>query len=228
VKKHVVVILTVIYLFSYSQITFAKPSQTSINILAAVTTKSTEQIDAAKDTNVQVNSESVQNDTSLKRKALAPKELKKTAGVLPGAIIYKLERAIEALKLFFTKNEEKLAVLKAEYAVERAAEATFLIENGKSDRLDKAAEEYLKTLTSSTEHLKKALDKVPEKTKEEIKALVEISEKMIENITKLSEQKDEGKGEYKKIEVDVKARNELKIIEEKAKEELRKQDENKR
>jgi chromosome segregation ATPase len=109
------------------------------------------------------------------------KEIGDSAGVLPDSHFYQLERKLEQLKLAITKSEEKLAVLKAKYANERACEAVIMTNKGKVEFANQATAEYIKLLASATKHINTAIE-VKEETVQIIEVLNEshkTSEEMI-------------------------------------------------
>jgi hypothetical protein len=146
-KRYIAAIITGVYLISLVQIVRASEDGKTIP-------KTNTAIENVK----QKASKPLETDKSIKIEVVTEDELNRTAGVLPGAILYKLERAIEKLRLAVAKNEEKLAALKAEYALERAAEAAVLTEKGKTKKAERAVEEYIEAIASASEHLNAALE----------------------------------------------------------------------
>lgn len=69
-----------------------------------------------------------------------------------------LERAIEDLQLAITSSEQNLAELKAQYALERAAEAVVMVNEGEEELANQATSEYVEMLAAATEHLNKAIE----------------------------------------------------------------------
>lgn len=158
-KKHIVAILAGIYLFSSVKVAHANPNESDPTTQAPITTTVTEKVNSTEQADV--IGETTTNETTevtAEKTPVSEEELKETAGVIPGTILYKLERAIEDLNIAITKSEEKLAALKSQYAVERAAEAAILTENGDFDMADKAVEEYMETIASVSEHLNTAIE----------------------------------------------------------------------
>lgn len=63
------------------------------------------------------------------------------AGIAPGNILYKLDRAIENVRLNLTKKEEKKALLLEQYSIERIGESEKVIEDKGYDKAEELLEE---------------------------------------------------------------------------------------
>lgn len=100
----------------------------------------------------EVTTVEVQNEVTADEKVIS-----ETAGILPDSPLYSLEVKIEQLQIAITQSQEKLASMKAEFAVERAAEAIVMTNEEEDELAEKATNEYLKMLASSAAHINKAI-----------------------------------------------------------------------
>jgi hypothetical protein len=161
-RRHIVALLVGIFLFSSAKIVYA--SQPDTTAQASVTAAAAEQTGTAGETSGPENNVTAPSGTSIEAAPVSGEEIKQTAGILPGTILYRLERSIENLELAITTSEESLAALKAQFAEERAAEAAILTENGETELADDAAEEYMETIASAADHLNNAIEQKDEAT----------------------------------------------------------------
>jgi len=90
--------------------------------------------------------------------SLTFEKIMNSAGVLPNSLLYNMERAIEQLQIAITQSEEKLALLKAQFATERAAEVVVMYNEGEEEIASKTMSEYNKMLASAAQHINKAIE----------------------------------------------------------------------
>lgn len=84
--------------------------------------------------------------------------VEETAGITPDSFLYELERLIERIQLSITQSEERLALLQAELALERAAEAALMIAGDNQELANQVTEEYKLSLEAAAAHLTAAIE----------------------------------------------------------------------
>lgn len=151
-------------------------------------------------------------------------------GTTPDSIFYGLDRAMESIKLAFTRNPEKRASVHLAHAEERIAELQEMIQKNKTKYTQKLLQDRENSLTKAQEEIQKVeqkgkdvselaakveevtskhlailtslLEKVPEQAREHIQNAIEKSSrsKAVEAITK---EKQEQKAEEREEETEI-------------------------
>jgi hypothetical protein len=81
-----------------------------------------------------------------------------TAGITPDSILYPVERLIEDIQLALTGNEIDKAELLTENAQERLAEAQIMMDEGKTELAQEAANDYTETVDKTGDILQNQVD----------------------------------------------------------------------
>lgn len=125
-----------------------------------------------------------ENAVQTENKVVLDENVKDSAGILSTSPFYSIERGIEQLQIAITKSQEKLALLKARIANERAAEAVVLASEGKEELADEATVEYIKMLALAANHINNAIESKDNavKTLENINEAYSNSQELIKSL----------------------------------------------
>lgn len=90
--------------------------------------------------------------------AAGTEDTKSAAGITPDSILYPVDKAIESIRLALTAGDIEKATLLTEFAEERLAEASVMLEEGKTELADTAAKDYTDTIGTSDDKIQTAID----------------------------------------------------------------------
>lgn len=110
-------------------------------------------------------------------------------GITPDSILYTVDKLLEDLQFSLASNTEKEAELLLKFAQERLAEAKKMTTQEKSEFVQAAIEDYIKTIDKAQEKVAEVItsenidDHVKEKLNTELEEGVQIDEKVKEELT---------------------------------------------